>query len=162
MKLNALLIDPAILGDEGWRYLDNVASTLPDLGLLVCTGGSTVAQRVRGLRLGVDDWMTKPCHPEEAIALIEAIVRRQSRGRHEIVAVPLPVGEPDIRLDKFEAFVGDKALDLTRREFELLHLLAEERRHVLEREQIYSGSGAMRWPTATALSMSSSASCARS
>ena len=59
MKLNALLIDPAVLGDEAWPYLERVASMLPDLALLVCTGRSTVAQRVRGLRLGVDDWLTK-------------------------------------------------------------------------------------------------------
>ncbi len=43
----------------------------------------------------------------------------------------------EIRPDRFQAFVGDEALDLTRREFELLYLLAEERGQVLEREQIY-------------------------
>ena len=72
MKLNALLLDPALLGDEGWDYLERVCGMLPDLGVIVCTGRSTVAQRVRGLRLGVDDWITKPCHPEEAMARVEA------------------------------------------------------------------------------------------
>jgi DNA-binding response OmpR family regulator len=137
MKLNALLIDPAVLGDEAGSYLERIASLLPDLGLVVCTGRSTVAQRVRGLRLGVDDWMTKPCHPEEAIARIEAVSRRRRRGRREHEASPLAAGELEIRPDRFQAFVGDEALDLTRREFELLHLLAEERGQVLEREQIY-------------------------
>jgi DNA-binding response OmpR family regulator len=137
MKLNALLIDPALLGDEAWDYLERIASVLPDLGLVVCTGRSTVAQRVRGLRLGVDDWMTKPCHPEEALARIEAVSRRRSRGRHEFEASPLAVGEIEIRPDRFQAFVGGEPLDLTRREFELLYLLAEERGQVLEREQIY-------------------------
>jgi hypothetical protein len=55
MKLNALLIDPAVLGDEVWSYLERVSSMLPELGLVVCTGRTTVAQRVRGLRLGVDE-----------------------------------------------------------------------------------------------------------
>jgi len=137
MKLNALLIDPAVLGDEAWPYLERVASMLPDLGLVVCTGRSTVAQRVRGLRLGADDWMTKPCHPEEAIARLEAVSRRRHRGRHEHEASPLAAGELEIRPDRFQAFVGDEALDLTRREFELLYLLAEERGQVLERERIY-------------------------
>jgi DNA-binding response OmpR family regulator len=127
MKLNALLVDPTLLGEEGWDYLDRVASLLPDLGLVVCSGRSTVAQRVRGLRLGVDDWITKPCHPEEAMARIEAVTRRRRRGNREL----------EIRPDRFQAFVGDIALDLTRREFELLHLLAEERGQVLERETIY-------------------------
>jgi DNA-binding response OmpR family regulator len=137
MKLNALLIDPALLGEEAWPYLERTASMLPDLGLVVCTGRSTVAQRVRGLRLGVDDWMTKPCHPEEAVARIEAVSRRRSRGRHEFEASPLAAGELEIRPNRFQAFVKDEALDLTRREFELLYLLAEERGQVLEREQIY-------------------------
>jgi DNA-binding response OmpR family regulator len=137
MKLNALLIDPAALGDEAWPYLERIAEMLPDLGLVICTGPSTVAQRVRGLRLGADDWMTKPCHPEEALARIEAVSRRRRRGRHEHEASPLAVGELEIRPDRFQAFVGDHALDLTRREFELLYLLAEERGQVLEREQIY-------------------------
>ena len=137
MKLNALLIDPALLGDEAWPYLERIASMLPELGLVVCTGRSTVAQRVRGLRLGVDDWMTKPCHPEETIARIEAVARRHTRGHREVEDAPLSAGELEIRPDRFQAFVGQEALDLTRREFELLYLLAEERGQVLEREKIY-------------------------
>jgi DNA-binding response OmpR family regulator len=137
MKLNALLVDPAALGEEAWSYLERVAEMLPDLGLVVCTGRATVAQRVRGLRLGADDWMTKPCHPEEAIARLEAVSRRRRRGRREHEASPLAVGELEIRPDRFQVFVADEALDLTRREFELLYLLAEERGQVLEREQIY-------------------------
>jgi DNA-binding response OmpR family regulator len=137
MKLNALLVDPALLGDEGWEYLDRIASMLPDLGLVVCTARSTVAQRVRGLRLGVDDWITKPCHPEEAMARIEAVTRRRRQGRREFEASPVAAGDLEIRPDRFQAFVGDEPLDLTRREFELLRLLAEERGQVLERETIY-------------------------
>jgi DNA-binding response OmpR family regulator len=137
MKLNALLLDPALLGDEAWPYLERVSSMLPDLGLVVCTGRSTVAQRVRGLRLGVDDWVSKPCHPEEVIARIEAVSRRRRRGRQEFETTPLAAGELVIRPDRFQAFVGDGPLDLTRREFELLYLLAEERGQVLEREKIY-------------------------
>lgn len=137
MKLNALLVDPTVLGDEAWRYLDRVCSLLPDLGVVVCTGRSTVAQRVRGLRLGVDDWITKPTHPEEAIARIEAVTRRHRRGRNEIESSPVLAGELEIRPDRFQAFVAGESLDLTRREFELLHLLAGTQGQVLERETIY-------------------------
>ncbi|HEX5984355.1 MAG TPA: response regulator transcription factor [Solirubrobacterales bacterium] len=137
MKLNAVLIDPAVLGDEGWDYLERIAGMLPDLGLVVCTGRSTVAQRVRGLRLGVDDWITKPCHPEEAMARVEAVSRRRHRGRAELEAGPLAAGEMEIRPDQFQAFVGGESLDLTRREFELLQLLAGSQGQVLEREAIY-------------------------
>lgn len=137
MKLNALLLDPAVLGDEGWAYLERVCGMLPDLGVVVCTGRSTVAQRVRGLRLGVDDWITKPCHPEEAMARLEAVSRRRRRSRADLDSGPLVAAELEIRPDQFQAFVSGSSLDLTRREFELLHLLAEAKGQVLEREAIY-------------------------
>lgn len=137
MKLNALLLDPALLGDDAWTYIERVCGMLPDLGVVVCTGRSTVAQRVRGLRLGVDDWMTKPCHPEEAMARLEAAARRRRRGRPAAERGPIVTGELEIRSDRYQAFVDGDSLDLTRREFELLHLLAEARGQVLEREAIY-------------------------
>lgn len=137
MKLNALLVDLAVLGDEAWGYLERVCETLPDLAVIVCTGRATVAQRVRGLRLGVDDWIGKPCHPEEAMARIEAVSRRRRRNRAEADSEPLLAGELEIRADRFQAFVGGGSLDLTRREFELLQLLADAKGQVLEREAIY-------------------------
>ena len=137
MKLNALLLDLSVLGDDAWGYLERVCGMLPDLGVVVCTGRSTVAQRVRGLRLGVDDWVSKPCHPEEVMARIEAVSRRRRRSRAGVEAGPLVAGELEIRADQFQAFVGDGSLDLTRREFELLQLLADAKGQVLEREAIY-------------------------
>jgi DNA-binding response OmpR family regulator len=138
MKLNALLLDPSLLGEEGGTYLERICGLLPDLGIVVCTGRSTVAQRVRGLRLGVDDWITKPCHPEEAMARVEAVSRRRRRGRSEAQEGPTVAGELEIRPDQFQAFVlGGGSLDLTRREFELLQLLAAAKGQVLEREAIY-------------------------
>ena len=79
MRLNAVVVDLAVLGPQGWTYLDKLCARLPGLGVIVCTGQSSVAQRVRGLRLGADDWVTKPCHPEELIARVEAVVRRRKR-----------------------------------------------------------------------------------
>ncbi|HVE67607.1 MAG TPA: response regulator, partial [Solirubrobacteraceae bacterium] len=79
MRLNAVVVDPALLGTEGAEWLERVCSSLPALGVVVCTGPSSVSQRVRGLRLGADDWLTKPCHPEELIARVESVVRRRPR-----------------------------------------------------------------------------------
>ena len=137
MKLNALLVDLSVLGPQGWEFLEQVCSSIPGLGVLVCTHQSTVAQRVRGLRLGADDWIAKPCHPEEVIARIEAVSRRRRRARPQAEAGPVVAGELEIRSDRFQAFVGGTSLDLTRREFELLQLLADARGQVLEREAIY-------------------------
>jgi DNA-binding response OmpR family regulator len=137
MKLNALLVDVFSLGPEGWEFLERVCGTVPGLGILVCSGQSTVAQRVRGLRLGADDWIGKPIHPEEVLARIEAVVRRRKRALPRIDTGPMVTGEIEIRADQYQAFVGGRGLGLTRREFELLHLLADSGGQVVEREEIY-------------------------
>ncbi|MBK8293222.1 MAG: response regulator transcription factor [Solirubrobacterales bacterium] len=138
MKLNAVVVDLGVMGgDEGWAYLERITGLLPDLGVLVCASGATVSQRVRGLRVGADDWISKPCHPEEVIARIEAVARRRRRLQPSTESGPLVIGEIEVRADQFQAFVAGQSLDLTRREFELLQLLADSEGDVLERETIY-------------------------
>jgi DNA-binding response OmpR family regulator len=135
MRLNALVVNLGVLGPNAWEYLEEICTKLPGLAVIVCTGQSTVAQRVRGLRLGADDWLTKPCHPEELIARVEAAVR--GRRRAEVRASSVAAGDLQIRADQFQAFVEGVSIDLTRREFELISLLAEAEGQVLQREDIY-------------------------
>lgn len=137
MRLDALVVDPTILGQRAWEELERLCAELPGLGLVVCTGQSTVAQRVRGLRMGADDWLTKPCHPEELIARVEAVVRRRRRSGDREEAEPLVAGELVVRPDHFQAYVDGVSVELTRREFELIELLAGADGRVLEREDIY-------------------------
>jgi DNA-binding response OmpR family regulator len=137
MRVNALVVDLALLGPGGWDFLERVAAALPGMGLIVCTGPTSVSQRVRGLRAGADDWVTKPCHPEEVLARVEAVVRRRKRASERVESGPLVAGELEIRADQFQAFVGGRSVDLTRREFELLELLAQAEGKVLQREEIY-------------------------
>jgi DNA-binding response OmpR family regulator len=138
MRLHAVVIDLAALGPDAWSYLEQLCAASSSQVVLVCTGPSSVAQRVRGLRLGADHWITKPCHPEEVLARIEAAVRRRLAGAAAVqAAAPLVTGELEIRPDMFEAFVGGRAIGLTRREFELLALLGSASGRVIPREQIY-------------------------
>jgi DNA-binding response OmpR family regulator len=137
MRLSAVVVDLAVIGPQGWSWLERLCAELPGLGVVVCTGQSTVAQRVRGLRLGADDWITKPCHPEEVIARVEAVVRRRRRSEGRLESTPVTAGEVEIRSDQFQAFVSGRSIDLTRREFELIELLASAEGRVLEREEIY-------------------------
>jgi DNA-binding response OmpR family regulator len=137
MKLNALLVDISVLGPQGWEFLEKVCGSIPGLGVLVCMSQSTVAQRVRGLRLGADDWIAKPCHPEEVMARVEAVVRRRKRAEVRLEAWPVVHADLEIRSDQYQAFVRSESLGLTRREFELLQLLAEVPGQVIEREEIY-------------------------
>src|SRR4051794_33109299 len=100
MRLNAVVIDLAVLGPHGWTYLEKLCARLPGLGVVVCTGASSVAQRVRGLRLGADDWVTKPCHPEELMARVEAVVRRRKRAEARTDQSAKLTGELEIRADQ--------------------------------------------------------------
>jgi DNA-binding response OmpR family regulator len=136
MRLGAVVVDPVLFGTRAFEELERICVALPGLPVIVCTGGSTVAQRVRGLRLGADDWITKPCHPEEVIARIEAVSRRRRRTEAP-VAGPVRAGEVEIRADQYQAFVSGRSIDLTRREFELIELLSGAEGRVLEREEIY-------------------------
>jgi len=138
MKINALVLDMSVLpAEEAWPFLERVCGMLPGLGVIVCTNESTVAQRVRGLRLGADDWVAKPCHPEEVMARIEAVVRRRRRSSGDTDRGPLVIGELEIRADQYQAFVAGRSADLTRREFELLQALSDAHGSVIERGEIY-------------------------
>jgi DNA-binding response OmpR family regulator len=137
MRLDALVIDLDVLGPQAWPYLETVCARLPLMAVLVCTGRSTVAQRVRALRLGADDWIGKPCHPEELIARVEAVVRRRRRAEAPEAAEPLIAGGLEIRPDMQQVLAGAVAADLTRREFELIGVLVEAEGQVLRREEIY-------------------------
>ena len=108
MKLNALVVDISVLGPHGWEFLEKVCGSIPGLGVLVCTNQSTVAQRVRGLRLGADDWIAKPCHPEEVMARVEAVVRRRKRAEVKLEVWPVVHADLEIRSDQYQAFVGGR------------------------------------------------------
>src|ERR1700720_835912 len=108
--LTAPVADLAVRGPPAWEWLERLCGAVPDLGIVVCTGPSTVAQRVRGLRLGADDWITKPCHPEEVIARVQSVVRRRRRTTSRTESKPMVAGEVEVRPDRFQAFVGGHSL----------------------------------------------------
>ena len=137
MRLDALVVDLSVVGHQAWSYLEQVCARLPGMGVVVVTGRSSVAQRVRGLRMGADDWMTKPCHPEELIARVEAVARRSRVAETKLDATTVEAGELEVRPDQFQAFVRGVSVELTRREYELIQLLASAEGQVLQREDIY-------------------------
>jgi DNA-binding response OmpR family regulator len=134
MRINALVLNPALSGID---YIERIATAMPGLAILVISGPTQVANRVRALRTGADDWVTKPCHPEELIARIQAIMRRRRIGESLLDDDPTVAGELTIRPDQFDAYVGFEAAGLSRKEYELLRQLAAADGRVLERELIY-------------------------
>jgi DNA-binding response OmpR family regulator len=134
LKIHALIVNPAI---TGLGYIEWVADRIPGLGLLVCSRPAPVADRVRALRTGADDWITKPCHPDELVARIEAVLRRRRAGELPADNDSIVAGELSIRPDRFDAYAGGKPATLSRKEYELLMQLATAGGRVLEREDIY-------------------------
>ncbi len=133
-RLHALVVNPALTGLE---YIERIGQALPGLALLAVSGPAPVADRVRALRGGADDWLTKPCHPEELVARIQAVLRRRRAGETPLEDTAIVAGELMIRPDRFDAYAGDTPAALSRKEFELLHQLAAAGGRVLEREDIY-------------------------
>jgi DNA-binding response OmpR family regulator len=136
MCLDALVIDLAVLGPRPWRWLERLCLAGPKSRIIICTASSTVTERVRALQMGADDWLTKPCHPEELVARIEAVVGHRRRPEPRSIE-PVTVGEVEIRSDQYQAFVAGRSLRLTRREFEFIELLAGSDNEIFERELIY-------------------------
>ena len=80
MRQHAIVIDPRCSARRRGPISAASARISTAQVVVVCTGPTSVAQRVRGLRLGADDWVTKPCHPEEVLARVEAAVRARQAG----------------------------------------------------------------------------------
>jgi DNA-binding response OmpR family regulator len=139
MRPDAVVVNPGLFGAGQWDALQSLGESLGAVGLIVCSEQSTVAQRVRGLRMGVDDWIGKPCHPEEVVARLEAVTRRRRRFEADSIADagPLTHGELEFRIDRYEVMAAGLPVELTRREYELLLLLARSDGRVLPREDIY-------------------------
>lgn len=136
-KLDAILIDPTAIGDsEFWVYLEETCRHLPRLSVLVCAGQSELAARVRALRLGADDWITKPSDAREILARIQAS-RRPLWVRCPALEKPVFAGELEMRPGEVDARVAGEPVGLTPREFELLEFFVVERGRVLGRETIY-------------------------
>jgi DNA-binding response OmpR family regulator len=134
LRLDALVVNPRLTGLD---YLQRVAGALPGLALVVCSPPGTVSERVRGLRAGADDWITKPCHPEELLARIQAVLRRGRAGELPVEDATTEAGDLAIRPDFYDAYVEERSASLSRKEFVLLRQLAAAEGRVLDREDIY-------------------------
>lgn len=134
---HALIVDIELLGPRWEKWLARHPARVPRLGVIVCTGRSSTMQRIRGLRAGADDWVTKPCPAEEVVARVIAVVRAYWSRASTAEAFPLRSADLEVRPDLYDAFVDGHPVGLTRREFEVLLCLAREEGQVVNRSQIY-------------------------
>jgi two-component system, OmpR family, response regulator MprA len=128
---------PGMDGIEVCRRLRENEAT-QDIPILMLTAKDEVRDRVTGLNAGADDYLTKPFSFEELLARVRALLRRQQR----LVAAGGPGGRvlrvADLTLDEAAREVrrGDRLIELTATEYNLLHLLLSHPRQVLDRQTI--------------------------
>ncbi|MFJ7974637.1 winged helix-turn-helix domain-containing protein [Peribacillus sp. JNUCC 23] len=134
------LMLPKLDGIEVCKQLRQQKIMVP---ILMLTAKDDEFDKVLGLELGADDYMTKPFSPREVVARIKAILRRsqisqeagESNDEREGV---LKLNELEIYHDRYEAFFKGRLLELTPKEFELLLYLAQHKGRVLTRDQLLS------------------------
>jgi len=103
-----------------------------DVAIIILTARGVVGERIRGLEAGADDYLPKPFAFDELLARIRAVLRRRSPSGKGL----LQVGDLEVNLEKREVKRGDRRVELTAREFDLLKLLAEQAGKPLSREHI--------------------------
>ena len=135
------LMLPKMDGLEVCKQLRQQKINIP---ILMLTAKDDEFDKVLGLELGADDYLTKPFSPREVVARIKAILRRsqlQSNGSESNQDQDeglLKLGELKVFPERYEAFFDEQQLELTPKEFELLLYLAKNKGRVLTRDQLLS------------------------
>ncbi|MBA3467940.1 MAG: response regulator transcription factor [Gemmatimonadaceae bacterium] len=136
-KPAAVILDLMLPDMSGFDVLSKLRDdeSTRNVAVLMLTARRDEPDRIRGLSLGADDYLTKPFSPQELVLRINAILRRLSAGKGAASEV-LKIGA--LRIDKsaHRVTVGDQDIDLTATEFKLLLLLAERRGRVQARSHL--------------------------
>lgn len=133
--IDLLILDlmlPEIGGLDICRQIRN-DDELSDLPIIMLTAKEKEVDRILGLELGADDYVTKPFSPRELVARVKAILRRTSSSEQKTDRDCIELGEIVIDLNKYEVLLDGKQVNFTPKEFELLMLLAKNAGKVLTR-----------------------------
>ena len=126
---------PVLSGDELCRILRQQPETR-QLPIIMLTARTSEADRVSGLDLGADDYVTKPFSLRELGARVRAVLRRHGRGTAEARPAVYHGRHLEADFDAVSVQVDRQPIRLTRREFELLRFLVENRNRVLSRDRL--------------------------
>ena len=131
-----VLLDVMLPGMDGMQVCQALRAepTTSGLPILMLTARGEEADRVRGLELGADDYVTKPFSPKELVARVGALLRRADRSLKP--ATQLQYGPISINLERHEVRVASEDVRLTAKEFLLLQYLLEHRGRVLSRDRL--------------------------
>lgn len=136
-----IILDVMLPGMDGLEVCSNLRHnpTTQNIPILMLTAKDDVRDRIAGLDTGADDYLTKPFSFEELVARIRAILRRQNRGRDENDTAHgqiLQFGDLQLNTSTREVLRGNRLIDLTATEYNLLHLFMSHPRQVLDRQTI--------------------------
>jgi two-component system, OmpR family, alkaline phosphatase synthesis response regulator PhoP len=130
------LMMPGIDGLEVCRRLRSDARTAA-IPIIMLTAKTAEPDRIVGLELGADDYVTKPFSPRELAARVKAVLRRTSP--QPVASTAIRRGELTIDLNRREVSFGNTSIDLTASEFRLLHFLAQHPGQVFSRSELIDG-----------------------
>lgn len=135
-KPSLILLDLMIPGKDGYDVCKDVRSNseIKNTPIIMLTAKSEEVDKILGLELGADDYITKPFSIRELLARVKAVLRRFNIVEPE--SNVLVLGDLTADFDKREIFVKDKKLDLTLKEFELLEILIKNKGKILTRDTL--------------------------
>lgn len=144
-KPDFIVLDLMLPKLDGIEVCKQLRQQKVDTPILMLTAKDEELDKILGLELGADDYMTKPFSPREVIARVKAILRRTQQKPADIVQSTvdedgdlLQINKLKIYPNSYEAYFEDVLLELTPKEFELLLYLAKNKGRVLTRDQLLS------------------------
>jgi DNA-binding response OmpR family regulator len=133
--LDVVLLDLVLPGAGGLEVLQHLRRQQPALPAIILTAKGEEADRVRGLRLGADDYVIKPFSVRELLARVEAVLRRSPERPVPVSGLELPGGHADLARCEV-VFADGGRRDLSEREVDLLRYLASHRGRVVSRDEL--------------------------
>jgi two-component system alkaline phosphatase synthesis response regulator PhoP len=128
-----VVLDLMLPGVDGWEVCRRVR-TNSDVPIIMLTARDDDVDKIVGLELGADDYLTKPFNPRELVARVKAILRRA--GHEPSGTKPIALGDLVVDPARREVTVAGKPVELRTKEFDLLMVLAENRGLVLSRDKL--------------------------
>lgn len=136
-----ILLDLMLPGKDGMDICRDLRQEKNRTPIIMLTAKDSEIDKIIGLEIGADDYITKPFSPREVQARIKAVLRRygskeESISEEEAVEKEIAVNHLKIYPNKYEVYVHDKLIDFTPKEFELLLYLVQHKNRILSREQL--------------------------
>ena len=132
--IDLLLLDIMLPGINGYEICRRLKKEKPELPIIMITARGSEMDKVGGLDLGADDYLTKPFSIPELLARIRAVLRRSKPDPNEIEKYSF--GNVVLDFRKFQAFINDAEIKLSSREFALLKYLIQHEGEVIHRHEL--------------------------